>query len=186
MIRSVVMRRRAANLRRAAVIRRALIPVAALLATGSLGAPRPAATQILAPIGGALAGAGAGAWISVAYITVQVRKGNYLDSGEEAIGIAAIPLFTGLAAGLALGVFAEDRMNQALLWGGVGWASGIGVGALIGDQVWDDPQGKWAGGVIGGAVGLIVGGVAGLVSSQGDGKDSQQPDGLPLLIRFRF
>ncbi len=115
MIRSVVMRRRAANLRRAAVIRRALIPVAALLATGSLGAPRPAATQILAPIGGALAGAGAGAWISVAYITVQARKGNYLDSGEEAIGIAAIPLFTGLAAGLALGVFAEDRMNQALL-----------------------------------------------------------------------
>ncbi len=68
----------------------------------------------------------------------------------------------------------------------MGWASGIGVGALIGDQVWDDPQGKWAGGVIGGAVGLIVGGVAGLVSSQGDGKDSQQPDGLPLLIRFRF
>ena len=168
------------------MIRRALIPVAVVLVTGSLGAPRPAATQTLAPVGGALAGAGAGAWLSVAYITVQARKGKYLDSAEEAVGMSAIPLFTGLAAGLALGVFAEDQMNQALLWGAVGWASGIGVGALIGDQVWDDPQGRWAGGVIGGAVGLIVGAAAGLVSSHGDGEDSQQPDGLPLLIRFRF
>ena len=169
-----------------AMIRRVLILVAAALATGSLGAPRPAATQDLAAVGGALAGAGAGAWLGVAYITVQARRGNYLDSSEEAFGMAAFPLFTGLAAGLAMGVFAEDRMDEVLLWGTVGWASGIGVGALIGDRVWDDPQRRWAGGVIGGAVGLIVGGVAGLVSSLSDGEGIQQPDGLPLLIRLRF
>ena len=163
----------------------ASLTVLAVFAVGSLGAQRPAATQGLPTVAGAVAGAGTGVWLSVAYITAQAPMGDYLDSDEEAVAMAAAPLFTGLAAGLALGVFAEDRMGETLLWGTVGWASGIGVGALIGDRVWDDAQRRWAGGVIGGAVGLIVGGVAGLISS-GGGEEIRQPDGLPLMIRIRF
>jgi hypothetical protein len=170
---------------RATGIRHALVFLLTVLGMGLLGAPRPAATQGLSVVGGALAGAGAGAWLSVAYITTQSRRGDYLESDEEAVGMAAIPLFTGLTAGLALGVFAEDQMGETLAWGAVGWASGIGIGALIGDRVWDDPQRRWAGGVIGGAVGLVVGGVAGLISSSGDG-EAIAADGLPLQIRIRF
>ena len=158
----------------------------AIMAVTSFGSPRPAVSQDLAIVGGALAGAGAGAWLSVAYITVQARRGDYLESDEEAVEMAAIPLFIGLTAGLALGVFADEHMGETLTWGTVGWASGIGIGALVGDWVWDDPQRRWAGGVIGGAVGLVVGGVAGLISSHSDGEDIRDSDGIPLLIRLPF
>ena len=168
-----------------AVFRGALILSLAVLGTGSLGAPQPIGAQDLSALGGAFAGASAGVWLSVAYITGQARRGNYLDSDEEAVGMAAVPLFAGLTAGLALGVFAEERMGGTLAWGAVGWASGVGIGALVGDRVWDDPQRRWAGGVIGGAVGLVVGGVAGLILSDGDG-EAGPIDGLPLLIRLRF
>ena len=173
-------------IRHGTTMRRAWILVLMGAGLGTSWTPRGAAGQDLSTIGGAAAGAGTGVWLSVAYITAQARRGDFLDSDEEAFGMAAIPLFAGLTSGLALGVFAEERMDETLAWGAVGWASGLGVGALIGDQIWDDPQRRWAGAVIGGAVGLIVGGIAGFVSSDGDGEKSGSSDGLPLLVRLPF
>ena len=156
-----------------------------ILFVGWLHAPKAAEAQSLSTVGGALAGAGAGVWLGVAYITAQARGGDYLDSGDEAAEMAAVPLFGGLAAGMALGTFADDRMAETLTWSAVGWASGVGIGAIIGDRVWDDPQRRWAGGVIGGAVGLVFGGVTGLILSDGD-TESDSADRLPLQIRIRF
>jgi len=166
-------------------VRRATMLILGLLGPFSLQGPRAVEAQSLSTVGGALAGVGAGVWLGVAYITAQARDGDYLDSGEEAAGMAAVPLLAGLTTGLALSAFADDRMAETLTWGAVGWASGVGIGAIVGDKVWDDPQRRWAGGVIGGAFGLVLGGVTGLILSNGDGEADQQ-DGLPLMIQLRF
>ena len=147
--------------------------------------PRAAEAQSFSIVGGALAGAGAGVWLSIAYITAQARAGDFVDSDDEGAGMAAVPLFSGLTAGLALGTLSDNRMAETLAWGAVGWASGIGVGALVGDWVWDDPQRRWAGGVIGGAVGMVLGGVTAFVLSD-RGDETLQAEGVPLMFQLRF
>ena len=120
---------------------------------------RPLAAQDWSPVGGALAGIGAGAWVWLGYLSVRARSGAFLDSTGQAAKQLVIPVFTGLGTGIVLGVFGEDHLNDTVLWAAVGWASGLGVGALIGSRIWDDPPGPWAGAVIGGAAGLLVGGI---------------------------
>ena len=138
---------------------------------------RPLAAQDWSPVGGALVGVSAGAWVGLGYLTVRARSGDFMESTEQATRQLAIPVLTGLGTGIALGAFGEDRLNDTALWAAVGWASGLGVGALIGSQIWDDPPGPWAGAVIGGAAGLLVGGIVGYVNS-GEGNG-----GVPAMVR---
>ena len=139
---------------------------------------RAVAAQDLSPVGGALAGVSAGALIGFGYFTVRARAGTYFETSEQAKKQMAVPIFAGLATGIVLGVSAEDRLGETVLWAAVGWASGLGIGALIGSQLWDDPPGPWAGAAIGGAAGLLVGGIAGFVNS-GEGSV-----GVPAMVRI--
>ena len=51
---------------------------------------------------------------------------------------------------------------------------GTAAGALIGRRLWPPPEGKWAGGVIGGAAGILLGaGVGMLWPVDGDGGGEQ-------------
>lgn len=143
-----------------------------------LAPTRPLAAQNWSVAGGALAGAGAGAWVGVGYFTVRARSGVYLDSTGEAAKKLAIPVLVGFGTGIALGIYGEDRLDDAVLWASVGWASGLAAGALIGDQLWDDPPGPWAGAIIGGATGLLIGGIVGAVHSGAEGI------GVPAMIRI--
>ncbi len=139
---------------------------------------RPLAAQDWSDVGGALAGVSAGALIGFGYFTVRARAGTYFETSEQAAKHMAVPIFAGLATGIVLGISAEEHLNETVLWAAVGWASGVGIGALIGSQLWDDPPGPWAGAAIGGAAGLLVGGIVGFVNSEEGNAD------VPAMIRI--
>jgi hypothetical protein len=141
--------------------------------------PTPSlAAQDWSPVGGALAGVSAGALVGLGYFSARARAGKYIETAEEATKQMVAPVLTGLVTGIVLGVSTEDRLDDTVLWAAVGWASGLGIGALIGSRLWDDPQGPWAGAAIGGAAGLLVGGIVGFVRS-GEGNV-----GVPAMIRI--
>ena len=138
----------------------------AMILLAVLSPMRPLAAQDLSVVGGALAGVSAGALVGLGYISARARAGTYLESGQAGRHLA-VPVFAGLVTGIALGLSAEDRLGDTVLGAVVGWASGVGIGALIGSRLWDDPPGPWAGAAIGGAAGLLVGGIVGYVKSGG-------------------
>lgn len=151
---------------------------AALILLAALSPARPLPAQDLAPIGGALAGISAGALLGFGYFSVRARAGSYFETSEQAAKQMAVPIIAGLATGIVVGVSARDRLDETVLWAAVGWASGAGIGALIGSQLWDDPPGPWAGAAIGGAAGLLVGGIVGFVNSE------EGDVGVPAMIRI--
>ncbi len=154
------------------------LAASALILLAVLSPRRPLAAQDWSALGGALAGVGAGAWVGLGYLSVRARGGAYIDMPGYKARQVAIPILAGLATGIAISVYAEDRLNDTVLWASVGWASGLGVGALIGSRIWDDPQGPWAGAAIGGAAGLLVGGIVGFLNSE------EGNLGVPVMVRI--
>ena len=150
----------------------------AVILLAVLSPTRPLAAQDWSTVGGALAGVGAGAWVGLGYLSVRARGGAYIDMPGYGARQVGIPVLAGFGTGIVVSVYAEDRLNDTVVWAAVGWASGLGVGALIGSRIWDDPQGPWAGAVIGGAAGLLVGGIIGFVNS------GQGNLGAPAMIRI--
>ena len=165
--------------------REILLATLVLLCTVELATPVTATSQDWSVVGGGVLGAATGSWMSVAYITARARAGDPLDSADEAIALAAAPMLAGFATGVAIGAFAEERLGGTVLWGSVGWATGIGIGALLGGHLWDDPSARWAGGVLGGAVGLLVGGTVGYVTS-GTEPSLAAGGGVPLVVGLHF
>lgn len=150
----------------------------AMIFLAVLSPTRPLAAQDWSDVGGAAAGVGAGALVALGYFSVRARAGVYIDSRRQAAKQAAVPVFAGLATGLVLGISAEDRLDDTVLWAAAGWASGLAIGGLIGGQIWDDPQASWAGAAIGGAAGILVGGIVGFVTSE------EGNVGVPAMIRI--
>ena len=165
--------------------RRVLLATLVLLCTVELVTPVAATSQDWSLIGGGILGAATGSWMTAAFITARARAGDPLDTSEEAITVAAAPMLAGFATGVAIGALAEDRLGGTALWGSVGWATGIGIGALLGRHLWDDPSATWAGGILGGAVGLLVGGTVGYVRS-GKEPNPAPGGGVPLVVRIHL
>ena len=154
------------------------VTASAMLLLALLSAERPVAAQGWSAVGGALAGVGAGAWVGLGYLSVRARGGAYLDAPGYDKRQVVIPVLVGLTTGIGISVYAEDRLDETVLWAAVGWASGLGVGAWLGSRIWDDAPGPWAGAIIGGAAGLLVGGIAGFLDA-GDGNG-----GVPAMVRI--
>jgi hypothetical protein len=109
---------------------------------------------------------------------VRARAGSYIDTTGQAARQLAVPTLAGLVTGIGLGISAEDRLDDTVLWAAVGWASGVRIGALIGSRLWDDPLGPWAGTAIEGAAGLLLGGIVGFV------KPEKRNMGVPIMVRI--
>jgi hypothetical protein len=166
-------------------MRRVLLLTLVLLCTVELPRPVTAVSQDWSVLGGGALGAATGSWLAVAFLTARARAGDPLDTREEAIIGTAVPMIAGFATGLAIGTFAEDHLGGTVLWGIAGWATGIGIGGSLGGHIWDDPSGRWAGAVLGGAVGLLVGGTVGYITS-GTEPNPTAGSGMPLVVRIRF
>ena len=150
----------------------------AMILLAVLSPTRPLAAQDWSDVGGALAGVSAGALVGLGYLSVRARAGSYIDTTGQAARQLAVPTLAGLVTGIGLGISAEDRLDDTVLWAAVGWASGLGIGALIGGRLWDDPPGPWAGAAIGGAAGLLLGGIVGFVKSE------EGNMGVPIMVRI--
>ena len=150
----------------------------AMILLAVLSPTRPLAAQDWSDVGGALAGVSAGALVGLGYLSLRARTGSYIDTTGQAARQVAVPSLAGLVTGIGLGISAEDRLDETVLWAAVGWASGLGIGALIGSRLWDDPPGPWAGAAIGGAAGLVLGGIVGFVKSE------EGNVGVPVMVRI--
>ena len=168
---------------------RKILFLIASLALLAQAAPRPAAAQnLLMGAAGGAAGVAAGGYVSLAVVVAEARAGRYLMGFEDFLGWRSTPVLIGGGTGLAIGLWEEDRLKHAVLWGTVGTGVGAGAGLLIGPMIWDGPEAKWAGGAIGAGLGMIAGSVIGLALDPDDdenGSDRAAAVQIPLLqLRF--
>lgn len=132
----------------------------------------------------ALLGAGlgtlAGAYVSTAVVVTNARLGHYRFSPDE-ISWELIPMPAIALTGGVVGYQDGTRLWQGVLWGSVGFVGGTGAGALLGRLAWGPGAGQWAGGVIGGAVGILAGGAIGIIRSEG-GADGSAPAQMSFAV----
>lgn len=108
----------------------------------------------LAMIGGALVGF----VVTLAIVVAKARARQFIFAMEDLVAFRweLLPILAGLIGGFRLGL----KRPRALPW--VTTASlgglfiGVAVGPLVGALLWPDEAGKWAGGVICGAIGLVA------------------------------
>ena len=158
----------------------------AVLALGPL-APSTGQAQekriVPALVGGAL-GLGVGGYVSIGIWSWKAHQGSYLFTVDDALGWESTPILVGAATGAAIGWISQDRLRNAA-WVGIGTGLvGTVVGAVVGINVWEPPEGRWAGGVLGGGAGLLLGAAVGMVLPV-DGDDGDDGDeGIPVGIRI--
>lgn len=127
--------------------------------------PSGSAAQATEIAAGAATGVVVGGYVALGIITAQARAGHYLFSPDDASWqLLPIPAL-GLAGGV-LGYRRPDRVWPTVGWSAAGFAVGTAGGALLGRLVWGPGEGTWAGGVLGGSVGLLAGAV---LAAQDDG-----------------
>jgi hypothetical protein len=151
----------------------------------SLGLPSAGRAQNrIAPAAiGALAGMGAGGYVSLGVVTERARRGHYLFILKDAFGWDSAAVLAGGSTGIALGLWDPNRLrNTILATAGLGLV-GTGIGAVIGHARWAPPEGKWAGAVIGGGAGVLVGAVVGVLLPP-DLLGSDTNTGIPFLVRI--
>ena len=160
---------------------------ALLLAALALGPLAPSAGQaqekrlVPALVGGAL-GLGVGGYVSIGIWSWKAHQGSYLFTVDDALGWESTPILVGAATGAAIGWISQDRLRNAA-WVGIGTGLvGTVVGAIVGNNVWEPPEGRWAGGVVGGGAGLLLGAAVGMILPVDDGDGGEE--GVPVEVRI--
>jgi len=157
-----------------------------ILAAGLLSlplTPAGASAQTEEAIIGGVAGAAGGLWWTLSITSARARGGDVLFTPADVRKTAITLVSLGTVAGVATGIWAEDRLGDALLGGAIGWATGLGLGYVVGDALWDDEAGGWAGAVIGSGAGLAIGAaVAGLLAES----DEDLPGSHQQRAAFTF
>src|SRR5947209_8922819 len=126
---------------------RAGATVLLLVLTLSLPCPGQAQNRILPAAIGALAGMGAGGYVSLGVVTERARRGHYLFILKDAFGWDSAAVLAGGGTGIALGVWDPNRLRNTILsTAGLGLV-GTGIGAVSGHARWAAAQGNWAGAV---------------------------------------
>lgn len=160
---------------------------AALLAA-ALAMPAPASAQgrILPGAVGALSGMGAGGYVSVGVVALRARRGHYLFALKDAFGWDSAAVIAGGGTGIVLGIWDPNRLQNTILSTAALGLVGTGIGAAIGHVRWPPPEGKWAGAVIGGGVGVLAGAVVGVLLPSDLLGSEQSETGIPFLLQVPF
>jgi len=142
-----------------------------------LGVPGPSAGQAGPVTAGTAAGFVVGTYTMTAIYVAKARFGSYLYALDDALTLRPeiLPIFVLPIAGGWLGAESTRALKRSGLWGGVGFAGGAALGALVGELVWKDDEGVWAGAIVGSAAGLLTGIVLGARDGLGDPSSSPVP-----------
>lgn len=132
-------------------------------------------------LGGAL-GLGVGGYVSIGIWSYKAQEGDYLFAVTDALGWEATPILAGVATGAVVGWLSQERLRRAAYIGIGSGLVGTAVGAVVGNEIWQPPQGRWAGGIIGGGAGLLLGAAIGMFWPLED-EDGAPPAGVPLQVR---
>ena len=109
---------------------------------------------------GAVVGVLGGVVITLAAIVVRARfQHEYLESAENLIHWQSAPMILAPAAGVMFGLASAHALKGSIVGSISGMVLGAALGAWIGWLLAEYREGPWAGGVIGGGVGLSVGGL---------------------------
>jgi hypothetical protein len=150
---------------------------------------RQVAAQEVTSALGLAGGIVAGAYVTTGLYVLKSRAtGWVLHSPSELLspGLEAIPLVAGPIAGTILGYQSPEKLSAAAAWGGIGLVSGGAVGIAMGQLIWGDSEGRWAGGTIGSALGLVVGAIAGAVTARSDDAAPERTSAPYLTFSIPF
>lgn len=166
-----------------------LLLTIALAAPASISAQQPQ-SRALATSLGVLAGAAGGGYVTVTVVVAEARFGRYIHDVDDVLGWRSAPFLIGSLAGGALGFYSPERLQGAVVFGAAGLAAGGLLGLGLGSQIWDPPEGRWAGAAIGAGIGLVIGNAIGIFNpinlfteSDEDGTPVQEA-GIPIVFRI--
>jgi hypothetical protein len=170
------------------VIRTILVLLLLLIAPARISAQDPQ-SRALATSLGLLAGAAGGGYVTVTVVVFEARIGRYIHDVDDVLGWRSAPFIMGALAGGGLGFFSPERLQGAIVYGAGGLALGGLTGLVIGQRLWDPPEGRWAGAAIGAGVGLVVGNAIGIlyplnIFTQSEGSRSIEANGVPIVFRI--
>jgi hypothetical protein len=117
--------------------------------------PAGAAAQSWETGAGAAAGATGGAVVSLGILTARAQLGHYMEA-PKLLAWEWLPILSGAALGATMGARQPQRLADSVTAGAIGLAGGAGFGALVGHLWTGSGRGRWAGAVVGGAIGLSV------------------------------
>jgi hypothetical protein len=159
-----------------------LVAVAVVLACR----PRPAAGQIGSAILGATGGLAAGLYTTSAIYVTEARFGRYIFSVDEVVSVNVrfLPMVVEPVLGAWLGARSGRALARAGLWGGVSFIGGAAVGAGAGHLIWRTSEGRWAGAIIGSALGFLTGATLGGRSGLRDAE--RRGDARPVTFSISF
>lgn len=166
-----------------------LLLILALTAPASLHAQEPQ-SRALATSLGVLAGAAGGGYVTVTVVVAEARFGRYIHDVDDVLGWRSAPFLIGSLAGGTLGFYSPERLQGAVVFGAAGLAAGGLLGLAIGSQIWEPPEGRWAGAAIGAGVGLVIGNAIGifnplnLFTQSDEGGTAVQEAGIPIVFRI--
>lgn len=138
--------------------------------------PTPAAGQVGTAIVGATGGLAAGLYTTTAIYVTEARFGRYIFSVDDVlrVNLRLLPMVVEPALGGWLGAKSGRALGRAALWGGVSFFGGAAVGAGAGHLIWRTSEGRWAGAIIGSALGLIAGATVGGRSGLRDAENGEE------------
>jgi hypothetical protein len=159
-----------------------------------LTAPRVAAqettppSRVLPVAVGVVGGVVAGGYLALAIVVLESRFGRYIHDERDILGWRSVPLLVGATVGGGLGVLDPDRLYRTVLLGAIGFAAGVGGGLAVGKIFGETPEALWAGGAIGGGVGIVIGNLLGVLlpHDSGPGQVNVFEARVPLQIRIPF
>lgn len=148
-----------------------------------LEAPPVRAQQVQRAAVGAALGVGGGAAITMATVVARARfQREYLESVNDLIHWQSVPMILTPAVGVAFGLAGEEALRASFEGSVTGLVAGAAVGATLGWIVGDTAEWPWAGGVMGGGIGLAA---VGLVEGLRAWREDPDPDvEFPRFLRF--
>lgn len=160
-------------------------PVTLLLALATALPASVGAQNRLVPAAiGGVVGTGAGGYVALSIVALRARRGQYLFNLADAFGWESAAVLAGGGTGVALGIWDPNRLRNTIVATAALGLVGTGVGALVGRELWPPPEGKWAGGVIGGGAGVLLGAAIGVLLPPDLIWKNDTSTGIPLLIRI--